>query len=180
MKTSLLAIVTLCLLSTSLNAQECSEGMSMINSMFEKMSLEQALADPDALVADFNNLKSSVTSLSLNSLKRGAPRLLPMNGKTKKGAIRKKNKRTFVTSIVPRDTLEITLVNVKQLSGVDVIICGHDRQAKSVAIEQYSFPEEISETHKTFTIEGMKGKIISVAIKNRESKDKFEFQISAQ
>ena len=180
MKISILTLVLTVLFTIPSKAQECSEGMSMINSMFEKMSLEQALADPDAIVADFNNLKSSVTSLSLNSLKRGAPRLLPMNGKTKKGAIRKKNKRTFVTSIVPRDTLEITVVNVKQLSGVDVIICGHDRQAKSVAIEQFSFPEEVFETHKTFSIEGMKGKIISVAIKNRESKDKFEFQISAQ
>lgn len=147
MKTLLLTIVTFLLLSIPIQAQECSEGMSMINSMFEKMSLEQALADPDALVADFNNLKSSVTSLSLNSLKRGAPRLLPMNGKTKKGAIRKNNKRTYVTSIVPRDTLQVTLVNLKQLPGVDVIICGHDRQGKSVAIEQFSFPEEVTETH---------------------------------
>lgn len=180
MKTFLLTIITLCVLSVPVQAQECSEGMSMINTLFEKMSLEQALADPDAIVTDFNNLKSSVTSLSLNSLKRGAPRLLPMNGKTKKGAIRLKNKRTYVTSIVPKDTLQVTLVNLKQLAGVDVIICGHDRQAKSVAITQFSFPEEVSETHKTFTIEGMKGKILSIAIKNKTSKSKFEYQIFAQ
>lgn len=181
MKKSIYLLLISCFLAAfQVQAQECSEGLSMINSLFQKMNLEQALSDPDAITTEFDNLKTSVTSLSLNSLKKGAPRMLPMNGKTRKGGIRMNNKRTYVTLLVPNDELQVTLVNHKKLSGVEVVICGHDREGKTVAIENFVYPETVSETNKVFSIQGMKGRILSIAIKNKTSKTKFEYQIQAQ
>lgn len=41
----------------SSNTEECSEGFTVVNSLWEKASIEQALTDSDAIIDDFNYLK---------------------------------------------------------------------------------------------------------------------------
>ncbi|GHC49651.1 hypothetical protein [Ulvibacter litoralis] len=66
----------------SSNTHDCSEEFTLLNSLREKASIEQALTDPDAIIDDFKgSLTASLTKLSF---KKDAPKLLPMNGKEKK------------------------------------------------------------------------------------------------
>lgn len=161
------------------NAQDCSEGFTLVNSLWEKVSIEQALTDPDAIIDDFNNLKGSLTSsLTKLSFKKDAPKLLPMNGKDRKGTVQTNSKRIYVTYLVGKETLQVTVHNNKQLPNAEVIICAHDKTGKTENLDSFVFSSEHPEAEKLFELTEVKGRIVSIAIKNT-SEAKFEYQINA-
>ncbi|MCW9038850.1 hypothetical protein [Altibacter sp.] len=165
-------------ISFTTSAQECNEGLGMINSLWEKATLEQALTNPDAIIDEFNTLKGSLGS-SLNSLsfKSDAPKLLFINGKQKQGTIKGLKKRVYVTSLIMKESITITIQNTQQLAVAEVVICAHDKSGAAQNIHQFQFTGE--ESDQTFVLEAIKGKIISISIKNKEASGKFEYKIAA-
>jgi len=51
-------------------AQGCSRELTLVNELLEKANLDQVITDPEAIEEDFNELKSTLSSISLASLKR--------------------------------------------------------------------------------------------------------------
>jgi|GEM_PF-1979168 len=179
MKNILPLIILLFALQPVLKAQECSKDLDLVNSLFEKISLEQALTDPDAIVAEFENLKSSLGNFSAMSLKKDTPKMLFLNGKEKKGAIKKGKKRVYVTSLVPKESLMITVSNPQQITKSNVIICAHNKTGKTENLICFEITEETVLDTMEFPLNDVKGKIISITINNHQSDEKLAFTIKA-
>lgn len=95
-------------------------------------------------------------SLTKLSFKKDAPKLLPMNGKEKKGNVQ----------------------NNKQLPNAEIIICTHDKTGKTENLERFVFASERPESEKLLELTEVKGRMVSIAIKN-PSEAKFEYQSNA-
>lgn len=62
---------TLCSLwNFNATAQACGKEISLVSSLFEKLNVEQALADPRMVTAEFDNLKSTLGDFSAMRLKK--------------------------------------------------------------------------------------------------------------
>ncbi len=180
MKNILTLIILLFAMQPVINAQECSKDLALVNSLFEKISLEQALTDPDAIIAEFDNLKSSLGGLSAMSLKKDTPKMLFLNGKEKKGAIKKGKKRVYVTSLIPKESLLITVSNPLQITQANIVICAHSKTGKTENLEYYQISEETVLETMEFPLNNIKGKIISITINNNnQSEEKLAFTIKA-
>ncbi|MAP55461.1 hypothetical protein [Altibacter sp.] len=178
MQKALFVTIIILVFSVTTSAQECNEGLDMVNSLLEKATLEQVLTNPDAVMDEFNTLKGSLSnSLTSLSFKSDAPKLLFINGKQKRGTIKSLKKRVYITSLVPKESITITIQNTQHRAGAEVVICAHDKTGATQNMHQFHFTGE--ESDQTFVLEAVKGKIISIAIKNKEASEKFEFQIAA-
>ena len=166
-----------CLFSVALQAQECSEDFKQIDGLWSKLTLENAINDPESLSSDFDALKGSLTSsLGGLSLKGNAPKFLASSGKAKKGTIKNGKKKTYVTYMAPRETMEINLVGTNDLSGLEVVICAHAKSSMAKNLEVYTFTN--AENSKSFLLENVKGQVLSVSLKH--SGKKAQFTISAK
>ncbi len=178
MKTRLFTLLFIGFYSFS-NAQECSKELSMINSLLEKANLEQALTNPDAIVDDFNELKSSLGSIGLSSLKKDAPKLLFLNGKQQSAKLKMGDRRIYVTSLISKETIEIIFTNPNLLQGTEIVICSHATNGQTENLIHYIIDEENALEQVPFTLTNVKGKVVSISIKNINSNERFEFGIAA-
>ncbi|QIE59181.1 hypothetical protein G5B37_06290 [Rasiella rasia] len=171
MKT-LYTIICTILLSTTISAQECSEDFKQVEGLWNKLTLENALNDPESMTSEFDALKGNLTkSLGNLSLKGNAPKFLPTSGKVKKGSLKKNKKRTYVTYMAPRERIEINIASTQSLAGLEVVVCSHTKSNMTQNLDSHTFIA--GESSKSFTLENVKGKVLSVSLKNSGAKAPF-------
>jgi len=164
-------------LTFSLHAQKCSEDFKQIEGLWANLTLENALNDPESLTSSFDSAKGNLTkSLGSLSFKSNTPKLLSTKGKAKKGTIKKNKKKTYVTYMAPKETMEITIQGAKDLTGLEIVICAHTKTNMTENLESYSMAA--GDTFKQFTLENVKGKVLSISLKN--SGEKAQFTIAAK
>tara|TARA_R110002072_G_scaffold9239_2_gene45313 strand:+ start:4337 stop:4882 length:546 start_codon:yes stop_codon:yes gene_type:complete len=160
-------------------SQQCSQELGLVNSLLEKANLEQALTDPDAIADDFNELKSSLGSIGLSSLKKDAPKILFLNGKEKKGRIKKGERRVFVTSLISDETVNIEFSNPGLLDNTEIIICSHSAKGETQNLTHFIIDESnVADTFE-FDFSDVKGKVVSITVRNVNNPERFEFGIAA-
>tara|TARA_R110000850_G_scaffold30630_2_gene84180 strand:- start:29949 stop:30491 length:543 start_codon:yes stop_codon:yes gene_type:complete len=179
MKTLLLLPAVILSMTFFVSAQECSQELGLVNSLLEKANLEQALTDPDAIVDDYNELKGSLGSIGLSSLKKDAPKILFLNGKEKKGRIKKGERRMFVTSLISKETLHIQFSNPGLLENTEIIICSHSTKGETQNLTHFTIDESnVSDTFE-FDFSDVKGKVVSITVRNVNNPERMEFSIAA-
>lgn len=160
-------------------AQECSRDLALINSLLQKANVDQLITDPQAIEADFNALKTSLSSIGLSSLKKDTPRLLFLNGKEKKGRLKKNDKRTFVTTLITGDQLKISFLNPLELYGAELVICSHSLKGETTNLTHFTIDEdEVADTFD-FEFTGLSGTVVSITVRNTASEERFEFALAA-
>ncbi|MEX0996609.1 MAG: hypothetical protein WDZ45_06145 [Flavobacteriaceae bacterium] len=178
MKTQLFTLLFIGFFSFS-SAQECSKELGLVNSLLEKANLEQALTNPDAIADDFNELKSSLGSIGLSSLKKDAPKLLFLNGKQQRAKLKMGDRRIYVTSLISKETIDITFSNPSLLHGTEIIICSHATNGQTENLIHFMIDDENALEQVPFTLTDVKGKVVSISVKNINSNERFEFGIAA-
>ena len=179
MKTYILTIILL-LSFFSIKAQDCNKNLNLVKSLFEKMTLESALSDPDAITNQFSDLKGSLVKIGKMSLKKDAPKMIFANGKSRKGTAKPGKRRIYVTPLIPRDSITVTISNPQKISEGEILICSHIRTGKTENIATLLISEENTSETFQFPVTGLKGKILSITLKNNSSSKKFEYTIVAQ
>tara|TARA_R100000935_G_C2842059_1_gene171986 strand:+ start:30333 stop:30884 length:552 start_codon:yes stop_codon:yes gene_type:complete len=176
MKTVSLLIVFFSL-TFSLYAQECSEDFKQIEGLWENLSLENALNDPESITSGFDSVKGSLTkSLGGLSFKSNTPKLLSTKGKPKNGTIKKNKKKTYVTYMAPKETMEIVIQSAENLAGLEVVICSHTKTNMTENLDSYTLAA--GDSSKSFVLENVKGKVLSISLKN--GGEKAQFSIAAK
>lgn len=160
-------------------SQECSKELGLVNSLLEKANLEQALTNPDAIVDDFSELKGSLGSIGLSSLKKDAPKLLFLNGKEMKGRIKKGERRVFVTSLISEETVNIQFSNPGMLDNTEIIICSHSTRGETQNLTHFTIDESNLADTFEFDFNDVKGKVLSITVRNINNPERFEFGIAA-
>lgn len=179
MKTLLLIPAIILSMAFCVSAQECSKELSLVNSLLEQANLEQALTNPDAIVDDFNELKGSLGSIGLSSLKKDAPKLLFLNGKQKKGRIKKGERRVFITSLISKETIRIQFSNPSLMDHTEIIICSHSTRGETQNLKHIRInASNLSDTFE-FDFDDVKGKVVSITVRNVSNPERFEFSIAA-
>ena len=173
----LLCILLFFGIATSNFAQECSEDIKQISGLWESLTLENALNDPESLTSGFDSAKKNLSkSLGGLSLKSNTPKLLSSKGKPKKGTLKKNKKKTYVTYMAPKETMEITITGNNDLAGLEVVICSHTKAKLTENLQTHTLA--MGETSKSFVLENVKGKVLSISLKN--SGEKAQFTILAK
>lgn len=160
-------------------AQECSRDLALINSLLEKANVDQLITDPQAIEADFNALKTSLTSIGLSSLKKDTPRLLFLNGKEKKGRLKKNERRTFVTTLITGDQLKISFLNPLELYGAELVICSHSLKGETTNLAHFTIDENQVADAFYFEFTGLSGAVVSITVRNTTSGERFDFAVAA-
>lgn len=179
MKSLLLLSALIFGMAITVSAQECSKEIGLVNSLLEKANLGQALTDPDAIVDDFNDLKGSLGSIGLSRLKKDAPKLLFLNGKENKGRIRKGEKRVFVTSLISEETVNIQFSNPGMLDNTVIIICSHSAKGETQNLTHFTIDDSNMADTFEFDFNDVKGKVLSITVRNVNNPERFEFGIAA-
>lgn len=164
--------------STLLKAQNCSQGLTIINELWQNFDPVDLVNNMDDINFQVTQLKSEVATFAKYSLKKDAPRLLPVgNGKAKKINLRHGKKRTFLTTPIKQETLKVKIARLETNSSVTVTICYHTLKGETGNIEKLNFPAGGDGT-LIIDIPEVKGKIISITILNN-SVSKINYTIVA-
>lgn len=179
MKSLLLIPAIIFSLTFTSSAQECSNEIGLVNSLLENANLDQALTNPDVIVDDFNELKGSLGSIGLSSFKKDAPKLLFLNGKEKKGRIKKGERRVFVTSLISKETVNIQFSNPGLLDNTEIIICSHSTKGETQNLKHFIIDQSNVDESFEFELNDVKGKVVSITVRNLNNPERFEFSIAA-
>jgi hypothetical protein len=181
MKKSILVFaVTLFALTVSVNAQNCKQGAKLAKNTWAKFGPWK----PNFSIVPFQHsvkkIKDSWNWISSNSGANIGPRYLETDGGNEQGSITGQTKRTFVTPPSFNNTMTITINKYDGRAETGVIICSHGRDGVTKTLKTYTFPNNKNGSTKKFTLSGVKGKVISIAMKNKSVGNKFKYRIKAK
>ncbi|WP_087940967.1 hypothetical protein [Algoriphagus faecimaris] len=160
-------------------AQGCSRELTLVNELLEKANLNQAITDPEAIEEDFNELKSTLSSISLTSLKKDTPRILFLNGKEKNGRVKKNQRQIFVTTLITGKNLSISLQNPMMLHGIEIVICAHSLGGIVQNLTHFTVDESNVMNAFEFQFPDLNGSVVSITVRNIQSQERFDFAIAA-
>lgn len=160
-------------------AQGCSRELTLVNELLEKANLNQVITDPEAIEEDFNELKSTLSSISLTSLKKDTPRILFLNGKEKNGRVKKNQRQIFVTTLITGDNLTLSIQNPMMLYGAEIIICSHSLGGIAENMMHFTIEEGNVMDVFEFQFPDLNGSLVSITVRNIKSPERFDFAIAA-
>lgn len=160
-------------------AQECSKDLELVNAILEKANLEQVINNPDAIADDYNQLKNSLSSIGLSSLKKDAPKLLFLNGKTKTSKVKHGKRRIFVTTLITGDSLKLKLLNPEMAHGLEVTICAHNTKGQTENLTTLVIDDNNVEEAFDFAFSELNSCVVSISVRNMNNKGRFEFGLAA-
>jgi len=160
------------------SAQNCSEGLSLINQLWENFDPMSLVNDKNGVNKQVNNLKKELSSLVSLNLKKDAPRLLPVGTSSEKKINLKQNrKRIFVTTPLKKDAVILTISRPEISSQATVTICAHTLKGETKNLEKLTLNVNGRE-NIDIPINGYRGKILSINITNTGS-SKITYKITA-
>ena len=162
------------------NAQNCNQGKKLAEKSWEKFGPWK----PNFSLIPFKNkvekIKNAWNWISSNSGANIGPRYLETDGGNENGTIAGQTKRTFVTPPSFNNTMKITINKYDGKARTGVVICSHGRDGITKTLKEFTFPNDKNGKTKVFTLTGVKGKIISVAMKNNSVGNMFKYRINAE
>ncbi|MAU15991.1 MAG: hypothetical protein CMH46_10695 [Muricauda sp.] len=162
------------------DAQNCNQGKKLAEKTWEKWGPWK----PNITLIPFKNevkkIKGYWNWIANNGGATIGPRFLEVDGGNENGNIAGQTKRTFVTPPSFNNTMTITINKYGGRAETGVVICSHGRNGVTRQLKSYTFPNSRNGSVKKFTLSGVKGKIISVAMKNRSIGNKFKYKINAK
>ena len=165
---------------TNVTAQNCNQGEKLAEKTWEKWGTWK----PNISLIPFNNtlkrVKKAWNWIASNGGATIGPRFLELDGGNKQGSISGQTKRTFVTPPSFEDTITITVNKYDGRAETGLVICSHGRDGVSRQLKSYTFENSKNGKVKTFTLNNVRGKIISVAMRNRSVGNKFKYRINAE
>lgn len=175
----LLFSICFCLTITqNAHSQNCSEGISLINELWQNFEITDLVNNSDGLKQQTDKLKNELTSFAKLSLKKDAPRLLAVNASVKKINLKQHRKRIFVTTPLKQDAVLFTITRPETSSKARVTICAHTMKGNSVNLEKVMITGKNDGTIQ-IPVSGISGKILSVSIVNLSEK-KINYLIAAK
>ncbi|WP_157449661.1 hypothetical protein [Croceitalea dokdonensis] len=176
----LLSTVFLFFLVANVQAQSCSNGERMADRTWEKFGPWQ----PNISLVPFKNkvkkVKRAWNYIAGNRSATIGPRYLEIDGGNETGSITGQTQSTFVTPPSFNNTVKITINKFDGRAETKVVICSHGRDGVNRNLKTYTFPNDRNGKTKTFTLTGVKGKVITVAMKNRSVANRFKYRINAK
>lgn len=181
MKKSIIVITVVMLaFSFTSQAQNCNQGKKLAEKSWEEFGPWK----PNFSLIPFKNqvakMKNAWNWISSNGGANIGPRYLEVDGGNENGSITGQTKRTFVTPPSFNNTMKITINKYDGRAETGVVICSHGRDGITKTLKTFTFPNDKNGKTKVFTLSGVKGKIISVAMKNNSVANKFKYRINAQ
>lgn len=162
------------------NTPNCNQGENLAERTWEKWGPWK----PKITLIPFKNevvaLRDNWNWIVSNGNATVGPRRLEIDGENETGTILGKTKSTFVTPPSFNNKVIITINKYDGKAETGVTICTHSSDGSTETETSYVFPNENDSRVKTFTINNVKGKIISVAMKNNSIANKFQYRINAQ
>lgn len=180
MKHLVLIVVVALSFHLAVLGQECSKDLELVNSILEKANVEQVISNPEAIEDDFNQLKSSLSSIGLSSLKKDAPKMLFLNGKERKSKVKNGERRIFVTTLITGDNLNLTLLNPEMAVGLEVTICSHNTKGQTENLSQLIIDDNNLAEAFDFAFSNLNSSVVSISVRNTNSNDSVTFAITAQ
>jgi len=166
--------------SFTANAQNCNQGKKLAEKTWEKFGPWKPHFTLNGFKAASRIIKNHWNWIVNNSPATIGPRLLEINEGNVNGNILGKTKSTFVTPPSFNNRVVITINKYQGRAETALVICTHARNGMTQEIQRYTFPNDRDAKTKHFVLTGVKGKIISVSIKNRSVANKFKFRIKAK
>ncbi len=181
-KLIILTAVALFTFSFQIEAQTCNQGERLARKTWQKWTQNKP---PTFLVPgiyymfkhDVSVLKNAWSWIAQNGGKKIGPRLLEIDEGTQSGTIMEQTKRTFVTAPSFYDQVKITVNKFDGKAETGVRICVQGKDGITSEKVFYTFQRGKNGKKKTFTLDGVRGKVIIIAIKNKSVGNKFKYRI---
>jgi len=179
-KSILVCALVMVVISFNANAQNCNQGKKLAEKTWEQFGPWK----PNFTLIPFKNkvqkVKRAWNWISSNSGANIGPRFLETDGGNESGSITGQTKRTFVTPPSFNNTMKITINKYDGRAQTGVVICSHGRDGITKTLKTYTFPNDRNGKTKVFTLTGVKGKIVSVAMRNKSVGNRFKYRINAK
>lgn len=76
--------------------------------------------------------------------------------------------------------MKVTINKYDGKAKTGVVICSHGRDGITKTLKEFTFPNDKKGKTKVFTLTGVKGKIITIAMKNNSVGNMFKYRINAE
>lgn len=161
-------------------AQNCNQGEKLAEKTWEKWGPWKPNISLIPFKSQVTKIKNVWNWIAQNGGATVGPRFLEVDGGNETGSVAGQTKRTFVTPPSFNNTMTITINKYDGKAETGVVICSHGRDGISTQLKTYTFPNNKNGAVKKFTLTGVKGKIISVAMRNKSVANKFKYRINAK
>ncbi len=166
--------------SFHVEAQNCNQGRKLAQKTWEKFGPWKPHFTLTSFTGTVKKVKKYWNWIVSNSPNTIGPRLLEVDGGNNNGSIVGQTKSTFVSPPSFNNRVVITINKYQGRAETGVVICSHGRDGVTQVLKSYTFPNDRNGKVKKFVLTGVKGKIISVSMKNKSVGNKFKFRIKAE
>jgi len=153
------------LLTATTQAQSCSEGISVINELWQNFDPLDLINNKDGLAQQTNKLKTELATFAQFSLQKNAPRMLPVGNSEKKINLKQHKKRIFLTTPLKQDLVTLTITRPETSSEARVTICSHTAKGQTENLEKVIIAPQ-GEGTVAIPLTNTQGKILSISIVN--------------
>jgi hypothetical protein len=179
-KSFVFTVLTILCMSLGTQAQNCRQGEKLAEKTWEKFGPWKPNFTVVPFTKQVKKVKQAWNWISANGGSTIGPRYLEVDGGNESGSITGQTKRTFVTPPSFNNKMVITINKYDGRAETGVVICAHGRDGISRQLKSYTFPNNRNGAVKKFTLTGVKGKVISVAMRNKSVANKFKYRINAK
>ena len=179
-KSIILSLVFSLVLAFNVEAQSCTQGTKMAKRTWEKFGTWKPNISLIPFKSKVDKVKRAWNYIAGNRSSTIGPRYLEVDGGNETGSITGQTKRTFVTPPSFNNTMKITINKYDGRAETGVVICSHGKDGVTRTIKTYMFPNNRNGKNKVFTLTGVKGKVITVAMLNKSVANKFKYRINAK
>jgi len=161
----------------SINAQACSDGAKLSSRVASVLKNYQPVIENIPYVKQIAQIKKHWQTIAGNSSAKMGPRQMPLDNSKVTGVVVGPTQRTFISPPSKHSKLEIKLDKVSGKAKTDLFICVHPVKGSSKQLKEYRFENGKGNKTKKFTINDVKGKMISVVIKGKSVGNTFGYQL---
>lgn len=176
-KITLLVFVFSFVFIGQLEAQNCNQGNKLARNTWNAWGNWT----PNISLIPFKNkvrkIKNTWNVIAAQGTATIGPRLLELDGGFESGSVAGQTKRTFVSHPSFDNRVEITINKTEGRARTGIVICVQGRDGVSQQKVSYEFPSNRNGKVKKFVLNGVKGKIIMVAMRNKSVGNKFKYRI---
>ncbi|MFZ1704867.1 MAG: hypothetical protein WAT79_11015 [Saprospiraceae bacterium] len=156
----------------------CSDSQAAISAMWDKYGGWSGNITLSEWVQKKSNALQLWNLLNQNGWGNIGARSLDY-GESENGNIVGQTKRTFVLPPSFNETVTITIHKTDGKANTGVSVCSTRKNGQTTELDTHTFPNGNQNMSKTFSLHNVKGRVLSVAIRNYSVGNKFTYTISA-
>jgi len=163
----------------SMNAQ-CNDGKNLSARVVDVLKDYSSVISSIPYAEQVKQIAKHWNTIAGNSSAKAGPRQMYLDNSKVGGVVVGPTKRTFISPMSEHNKLEISLEKVSGKAKTDIFICVHDLQGGSKQVKEYRFENGKTKKTKKFTINNVKGKLISVVVKGKSAGNTFGYKLRAK